>query len=241
MCEWLAKQTVLAVSITYRYGRPQGCGAEWYVVTFESPVEDIRDYNLKKTMEFRAYGRHHRKLLGYDKALAQACLAFVSSRISAPERVRFGLGVLNSMQHHGNSANEFWVYHKVDILADRMISHPDEFDVTCETACPRHEFCHNCVVITEYSDYTHCKCLGHEVGGEDVRAVQYADDSLGHVRVQSESLFIALKKAVRDHDAAGDYFQFGRVDNGMCHQHQPQTRKLYELSLAVFGSPFKEA
>ena len=99
-------------------------------------------------------------------------------------------------------------------MVDRVLSCPDDFDVTCETACPRHEFCHKCVIIKEYTDYTHCKCLGHDVGGEDHRAIQYADDSLGHVRVQSESLFVALKKAIRDHVSIGDYIQFGRVDNG---------------------------
>lgn len=74
MCEWLAKQSVPATSIMYKYEKPQGCGAEWYVVQFELPIEDIRDYRMKQTMEFRAYGRHHRLLLGHDKALAQACL-----------------------------------------------------------------------------------------------------------------------------------------------------------------------
>ena len=107
MCEWLAQQSVPATSITYRYDKPQGSGAEGYVVQFESPVEDIRDYRLKKSMEFRAYGRHHLKLLGYDKALAQACLPFVSSKITAPECVRYGCGTVGSNGYHGNNANEF--------------------------------------------------------------------------------------------------------------------------------------
>ena len=140
MCEWLAKQKVPAKSITYKYDKPQGAGAEWYVVQFDAPVEDMRDHNIKRTMDFRAYGRHHREVLGYDKALAQACTAFVSSRISHPENIRFGCGLIGPTNHHGNAVNEFWVYHHVDALVDRMISHPDDFDVTCETACPRHEF-----------------------------------------------------------------------------------------------------
>ena len=68
----------------------------------------------------------------------------------------------------------------------------------------------------------------------DNRAIQYADDSLGHVRVQSESLFIALKKSFRDHTSIGEYIQFGRMDNGEYVPHLPQKRKLYELSLAVW-------
>ena len=64
MCEWLAEQTVPAKSITYKCVKPQGCYTEWYVVEFESPIEDIRDYRMKRTMEFRAYGRRHLKKLG---------------------------------------------------------------------------------------------------------------------------------------------------------------------------------
>ena len=89
------------------------------------------------------------------------------------------------------------------------------------------------MVVEEYNDYTHCKCLGHEIGGDDPRAIQYADDSLGLVRIQSESLFIALKKAIRDHKSISDYISFGRLDQGEYQPHLPQTRKLYELSLAV--------
>ena len=80
----------------------------------------------------------------------------------------------------------------------------------------------------------HCKCLGHETGGDESRAVQYADDSLGYVRVRSESLFISLKQAVRDYDLIGDLVEFVRIDNGNYHPHLPQHGKLYELSLAVW-------
>ena len=64
MCEWLAKQKVPARSITYKCEKPQGTGAEWYVVQFDAPVEDMRDHNIKRTMDFRAYGKHHREIFG---------------------------------------------------------------------------------------------------------------------------------------------------------------------------------
>lgn len=83
------------------------------------------------------------------------------------------------------------------------------------------------MVIKEYTDYVHCKSLGHEAGGDESRAVQYADDSLGYVRIRSESLFISLKQAVRDHDTIGDLVEFGRLDNGGYHPRLPQNRKLY--------------
>ena len=48
MCEWLAKQSVPAVSITYKCEKPQGCGAEWYVVNFESTLEKTSETTTRK-------------------------------------------------------------------------------------------------------------------------------------------------------------------------------------------------
>ena len=91
------------------------------------------------------------------------------------------------------------------------MNHPASFDVLCETACPRHEFCHNSVIIQGYDNYTHCKCLGHEDLDDDPRALQYADGSSGLVKQQSESTFISFKQAVRDHVSTDDIVKFGKL------------------------------
>ena len=49
-----------------------------------------------------------------------------------------------------------------------------------------------------YDEFVHCKCLGHDDGTVDPRATQYANNTQGLVKLQSENLFTSLKSKVRD-------------------------------------------
>lgn len=71
----------------------------------------------------------------------------------------------------------------------------------CETFAQKEMFCWTCHVIAEVPNPIHSKCLGHLVGGSDAmkpKDIQYADTTYGAVKVNSESIFISIKKKIRD-------------------------------------------
>ena len=136
------------------------------------------------------------------------------------------------------------------LVSDTQVSHSDtawkapSMDAQYETFAPMQEFCWNCVEIpsgVDHPEYKHCKCLGHSVGetnGQERRAIQYADSSLGLVRQRSEAIFLALKLKIQEmptpmSTAHGVALSFGHIWG--CHYEcAPQHQVLLEWALAFF-------
>ena len=75
------------------------------MVTFESPVEDLRDFTMKKSMQFQAYGRHHFKIMDLERARAQVFTAYAASFMqnSGQYQPLYGCGILkddSNFHHH---------------------------------------------------------------------------------------------------------------------------------------------
>ena len=100
MCKWLSELKIPAVKVEHQQRRD---GEELFMVTFGSPIFDIRDFREKATLHFQAYGKNHVRKWGIEKASAMA------SRVDEG-KVRFGCGIVKWNGHRGNGANEFWCY-----------------------------------------------------------------------------------------------------------------------------------
>ena len=182
ICDWLAKGKVPVTKVTHTN---VAGGTESYVIHFARNITDWRDFREKNSITFTAYGGAHNRIFGSEKARAMAYTAFVASRIENPENIRFGCGMLKWNQFHGNDAGEFWVFKDMKDFMGK-----GDIDVQCETFADREMFCWNCIVVEEFSDVIHCKCLGHAAGAEnDGRSrITYADTSTGLVREHAESI-----------------------------------------------------
>ena len=194
ICEWLVKQKIRATRVEHRnYAN----GGESYLVHFEKPIIDWRDFREKSSMTFTAFGDNHRRHFGDERARAMAYAAYTASHIGTEQPRRFGVGPLKSNGFHGNLSGEFWVYKDMH----EFVNNPN-VDYTSETFASRSLFCWNSIVVGEHDTYIHCRCLGHSPNAEGgsffSREITYADHSHGLVRSNAESTLLAVKKEVAD-------------------------------------------
>ena len=93
ICEWLVKQKIRATRVEHRnYAN----GGESYLVYFEKPIIDWRDFREKSSMTFTAFGDNHRRHFGDERARAMAYAAYTASHIGTEQPRRFGVGPLKS-------------------------------------------------------------------------------------------------------------------------------------------------
>ena len=105
LAEWLSKQGVPSTRV-HRVERLDG--TENWVVHFANPIVDIRDGKEKMSLNFQAYGVHHSRSMGTEKAASLAYYAYVASMQEGLGR--YGVGRIKANGCHGNDNNEFRVY-----------------------------------------------------------------------------------------------------------------------------------
>ena len=118
-------------------------------------------------------------------------------------------------------------------------------DPKCETFVPAEEFCWNCEPLEEGFDYKGYRCLGHAVGDpeEGAHTFRYADDTVGRLRQQSESLFLLLKQEARElkgrpaEDGRVCSFGIGRDTYHACAE---ELGRLRDAALGFYWSHSKE-
>ena len=128
LLRWIRELKVKPIGLKYKV-RPNGYEA--YEVEFADHIFDIRDMKEKKTLSFIAFGEHHAKKFGTEKASALAYTAYIAGRMTDPDSHLFGCGFLKWNRFHGNGSNEFWVYPKTEDFTHRL--QYDDFDYTVET------------------------------------------------------------------------------------------------------------
>ena len=233
--QWLCYLKIPATKVEFQVRRS---GEELYLVTFAEKILDMRDLTEKQTIQFQAYGKNHVLKWGYEKASAMAFTAYAATQLQDPN-LKFGCGHLKWNGFHGDKLNEFWVYHHVSDL-----NRKSNFDASSETFASREAFCWNSQEISSCAEWTHCRCLGHATAeSEDLgpRHIKYADDSVGLLKEQSESIFLALKQQVRNLPGApeGLVLSCGFAWDQM-HPVLPQHEQLIGWALNLYWTHSKE-
>ena len=147
LLRWLCELKIPATKVTHELRRD---GEEVFIVYFAAPVFDVRDLREKSSLHFQAYGRHHARKWGIEKASAMAFAAYSASHLDNPKS-QFGCGTIKWNGHHGNESNEFWWY-PVSTFA-----YKPNFDPMCETFAIPEAFCWNCSEIYRCDDWKHYK------------------------------------------------------------------------------------
>ena len=162
LVQWLTKVGVKASKLEERYVK--ATGEHMFYVHFPTEITDVRDYRQKRTLQFTAFGRHHARIFGEEKAKALAYTAYAASHIGDPTHMRFGCGQIKWTGYHGDDKNEFYVYPFKEFAA--IVNAPD-FDWYSVTFTSMKEFCWNSVEIETTDQYVRCKCLGHPTAVPD--------------------------------------------------------------------------
>ena len=207
-------------------------GEEFYLITFQSPIVDIRDGREKSQIQFTAYGLHHNRKWGQERAAAVAHTAYAASRME-DSLGRFGCGVPKPNGCHGDARNEFRV-HSFGYVVNNQ-----DWDPMVETFAPREAFCWNSVEVDNIRGVQRCKCLGHPPQVPDElhpRKIMYADQTVGQVREHIESVFLSLKELASKVDGTLHLGHTGET----FHSCPPEREQLLLHALSFYWTHCKE-